>query len=85
MFKLIFSKQVKKFIEKQDRKTKQRFKEVFQKLAQNPYGENIDTKKMSNSNFFRLRIGKYRFLYYIDGEEMVIVVEKGDSRGDVYK
>ena len=85
MFKLIFSKQVKKLIEKQDRKTKQRFKEVFQKLAQNPYGENIDTKKMSNSNFFRLRIGKYRFLYYIDGEEMVIVVEKGDSRGDVYK
>jgi len=85
MFKIIFSKQAKKFIEKQDKKTKQRFKEIFEKLATNPYGETLDTKKMSGNEFFRLRIGKYRFLYYIDGDEMVIVVEKGDSRGDIYK
>ena len=85
MFKLKFSKQAKKFIEKQDKKTKQRFKEIFEKLAANPYGEDIDTKKMSNSDFFRLRIGKYRFLYFIDKNELVIIIEKGDSRGDIYK
>jgi len=85
MFKLKFSKQAKKFIEKQDKKTKQRFKEIFEKLAENPYGEDIDTKKMSNSDFFRLRIGKYRFLYFIDKNELVIIIEKGDSRGDIYK
>jgi len=62
MFRLKFSKQAKKFIEKQDRKTKQRFKESFKKLAANPYGDGIDAKKMSDSDFFRLRIGKYRFL-----------------------
>ena len=85
MFKILFSKQVKKFIEKQDRKTKQRFKEIFEKLAKNPYGEDIDTKKIKGSKFFRLRIGKYRFLYFVDNDEVLIVVEKGDSRGDVYK
>ena len=85
MFKIIFSKQVKKFIEKQDRKTKQRFKDIFEKLAKNPYGDDIDTKKMKGSEFFRLRVGKYRFLYFVDENEVVIVVEKGDSRGDVYK
>jgi mRNA interferase RelE/StbE len=85
MFRLKFSKQVKKFIEKQDKKTKQRFKEVFEKLTKNPYGDGIDTKKMSGSNSFRLRIGKYRFLYFIDKDELVIIIEKGDSRGDIYK
>ena len=85
MFKIVFSKQVKKFIEKQDRKTKQRFKEIFEKLAQNPYGNDIDTKKVKGNKFFRLRVGKYRFLYFVDEGEVVIVVEKGDSRGDVYK
>jgi mRNA interferase RelE/StbE len=85
MFKLKFSKQTKKFIEKQDKKTKQRFKEIFEKLAENPYGKDIDTKKMSNSDFYRLRIGKYRFLYFIDKNELVIIIEKGDSRGEIYK
>ena len=85
MYKLKFSKQAKKFIEKQDKKTKQRLKKIFEKLSANPYGEDTDIKKMSNSNFFRLRIGKYRFLYFIDNEELVIVIEKGDGRGDVYK
>ena len=85
MFKLIFSKQVKKFIEKQDKNTKQRLKETFEKLAQNPYGDHIDTKKMKKSELFRLRIGKYRFLYFIEKDEAVIIIEKGDSRGDIYK
>ncbi len=40
---------------------------------------------MKGSEFFRLRVGKYRFLYFVDEDEVVIVVEKGDSRGDVYK
>ena len=85
MFDLKFSKQVKKFIEKQDKKTKKRFKDIFQKLAENPHREDIDIKKMTNSKFFRLRISKYRFLYFIEEDKLLIVVEEGDSRGDVYK
>ena len=85
MYKLLFSKQVKKFIEKQDSKTKQRFKKVFLRLAENPYDTTLDSKKMQGSEFFRLRIGKYRFLYFVDEEEVVVVIEKGDSRGDIYK
>ena len=85
MYKLLFSKQVKKFIEKQDSKTKQRFKKAFLRLAENPYDTTLDSKKMQGSEFFRLRIGKYRFLYFVDEEEIVVVIEKGDSRGDIYK
>jgi len=33
-------------------------------------------------NLFRLRIGKYRALYYLDDE--IIVIVKIDTRGDIY-
>jgi len=85
MFTIKLSKQVVKFIEKQDKKIKQRFKTEFEKLSINPFGDGIDTKKMKGSEFFRLRVGKYRFLYFIDKDKLIIVVEKGDSRGDIYK
>ena len=85
MYDLKFSKQAKKFIEKRDAKTRKQFKNVFLKLAENPYRDDLDVKKMKNADAFRLRIGKYRFIYTIDNDKVLIVVEKGDSRGDVYK
>ncbi len=34
---------------------------------------------------FRLRIGKYRAIFKVDDNDMLIVVAVIDSRGDVYK
>ena len=87
MYEIIFKKEVKKFIEKQDKKTKQKFKKTFLLLQQNPYPANnsLDIKKLKGSNEYRLRIGKYRFIYQIKDEILVIVMEKADSRGDIYK
>jgi len=87
MYQLIFSKKTQKFIEKQDKPTKQRFKNIFIKLSNNPYPNNqeLDIKKMTNMSSFRLRVGKYRFIYQVQEEVLIIIVEKGDSRGDVYK
>ena len=87
MYKIKFSKDAKKFIEKQDSKTKKRFKKVFEKLAINPYPSNnsLDAKKLKNIEGYRLRIGKYRFIYIVLEDSLIIVVNKGDSRGDIYK
>lgn len=86
-YKLIFEKQVKKFIEKQDKTLKSRFKKVFLKLMENPYPNNqtLDIKKLKGGEEYRLRIGKYRFIYQIKDDVLVIVMEKADSRGDIYK
>ena len=86
-YKIVFEKQVKKFIEKQDKALKQRFKKAFLKLMENPYPSNeaLDVKKLKGSGEYRLRIGKYRFIYQIKDDVLVVVMEKADSRGDVYK
>jgi mRNA interferase RelE/StbE len=55
-------------------------------LKNNPYPNSLlDIKKLSNSNFYRLRISDYRFIYEIIDDELVILMIDGDNRGDVYK
>jgi mRNA interferase RelE/StbE len=86
-YQLIFEKQVKKFIEKQDKSLKKRFKKAFLSLKENPYPTNqtLNIKKLKGSKEYRLRIGKYRFIYQIKEDVLIIVMEKADSRGDIYK
>ena len=40
MYKVYLNKQVKKFIEKQDKNLKQRIKRAFEELEKNPYPSN---------------------------------------------
>jgi len=86
VYKIIPHKRVIKFINRRNPKDKQRIKEKFQQLQQNPYPTNseIDTKKLQNKSGFRLRIGGYRFIYDIVDEELIIYIENGDNRGDIY-
>ena len=86
-YKIVFKKQVKKFIEKQDKSLKSRFKKAFLNLMENPYPSNriLNIKKLQGSEEYRLRIGKYRFIYQVKENVLVVVMEKADSRGDIYK
>jgi len=86
MYTLETSKDVDKFLEKSVPKLRARVLEAFEELSRNPFSDAIDTKAMVNKKgHFRLRVGKYRFLYTIIEDEILIYVYKADSRGDVYK
>lgn len=86
LYKIIPHKRVIKFINSRTPKDKQRIKEKFILLQQNPYpsNSNIDSKKLQNKNGFRLRIGDYRFIYDVVDNELIIFIEKADNRGDIY-
>jgi len=60
-YKIIFEKQVKKFIKKQDKNLKQRFKKDFLKLMENPYpsSQMLNIKKLKDSEEYRLRISNF--------------------------
>ena len=49
--------------------------------------QNIDIKNLNGNNFYyRMRIGKYRIIYMIINQEVVIInVINAGSRGDIYK
>lgn len=86
MYKIILHKRVLKFINNRTYKEKQNIKQKLEILQKNPYptNYNIDLKKLKNKNGFRLRIGKFRFIYDVVDEELIIYMEKADSRGDIY-
>ena len=87
MYKIDYHKRVLKFLAKKDYKFKKQILDTFDDIASNPYNTNYDIKpfKCSANNRYRLRIGKYRFLYTILDEQILITVDDANSRGKIYK
>jgi len=86
MYKIIPHKRVIKFINSRTPKEKQKIKEKFDELQKNPYPQQakLDLKKLQNRYGFRLRIGDYRFIYDISDYDLIIYIEDGGNRGDIY-
>ena len=66
----------------------ERVLQSFEIIAQNPYARDnhLDITKLSGvENRYRLRIGKYRYLYEVIDEAILVYAYKAEGRGDVYK
>ncbi|HMT01564.1 MAG TPA: type II toxin-antitoxin system RelE/ParE family toxin [Candidatus Absconditabacterales bacterium] len=79
------SKDVKKILKKCDRHIVIHFFEKIKIMSINPFDSRLDIKKLQNSDDYRLRVGKFRFLYTIQENIILIYFYKADSRGDIYK
>ena len=86
MYKLILHKKVIKFINKRESKDKEKIDNKLRVLKSNPYPTNelLDIKKLKNSQFYRLRVNDYRFIYEIIDDELVILMLDANNRGDIY-
>ncbi len=88
MYKIKIHKSVEKFLDKHPELIK-KFIEQFYQIAQNLnhyYIIQADVKPfLGKKNNYRLRIGKYRFLYEVREEEILVWIWKVDSRGGIYK
>ena len=85
LYSLMLHKKVLKFINKRTPKDKANIDSKLKILKNNPYPNSLlDIKKLSNSNFYRLRINNFRFIYEILDDELVLVMVDGDNRGDIY-
>lgn len=81
-----FDKKAKKFIEAQDKPTKQRIRKAIEGLTEEPPKGDIKTLQGYIDGRLRLRVGKYRIVYRYIGEIAVILhIMDIDSRGDIYK
>lgn len=78
-----YKKKAAKYIETLDRPTKQRLRTGILGLLETPPQGDIKPLQGTNGESFRLRIGGYRVIYRM--EKDTIVIDKVDSRGDVYK
>ena len=86
MYQNKIDKTVVKFLSKQPLWLSQEFEKAVMQVKINPFQNNLDIKKLKGfKNDYRLRIGKYRFLYTIIEDSNLIYFYHANSRGDVYK
>ncbi len=52
-------------------------------LSNNPYS--FKTKKLRNTDLYRIRVGDYRIIYQIDDDEKTVLITKIGHRREVYK
>lgn len=85
MYKLIIDKKAEKYIKKLDNPTQKRLLNVMIELAENPFSDMSVARMKGYTNTFRKRVGSYRIIFEIDQGNLVILVLKVGSRGDIYK
>ncbi len=86
MYKVVYSKKMVKFLDKQEDSFILMFNEKIKLLKDNPKTNNLDIKKLkSTKDKYRLRIWKYRFLYKIIDDKLLVYFYDAGSRWDIYK
>ena len=84
-YKLKIWKKVFKFLEKCDKNIALKFDKAVDILVENPYKNNLDIKRLVwSESKYRLRIWKYRFLYEVRENEILIYFYDANSRWDIY-
>ncbi len=80
MRKITYLKSAYKVLTDYEKDTRIRIMEAIDKIPQG------DVKRLQGEKYppvYRLRVGKFRIIYHIENEE--IIIAKIDTRGDVYK
>ncbi|MFD2116313.1 type II toxin-antitoxin system RelE/ParE family toxin [Paenibacillus yanchengensis] len=85
MYKLIFDKNVEKFLKKQDNTVRLRIRNALLELAENPYRASQVKRLVGRERQFRKRVGEYRIIYEIVDQQLVILVLKVSNRGSAYQ
>ncbi len=85
-YKLIPLKDFKKFIKKRTPKERKIIDMKLSILSDDITSKELDIKQLKGyDNTFRLRVGKYRIIYEIYKNELIIILADGGSRGGIYK
>ena len=82
-YRITFKPSVKKDLRGIPRHDVERILKAIDSLATDPNPTNA--VRLTGRDAMRLRVGKYRVIYAIDSEEVVIVIIKIGHRGGVYR
>ncbi len=74
---------IRKDLRRIARKEVPKILKAIQSLADDP--RPASSKKLTNEELYRIRIGNYRLLYEINDERLIVLVVKVGHRKDVYK
>lgn len=83
MLEIRYSSQAEKFLRKINKEDTLRIRAKIRQYANNPDELKNQVKKLTNSLYYRLRVGDYRIIFTETGE--IMYIEKIGNRGNVYR
>ena len=81
-WQVIWSEKSLRQLEKIDRKNAQKIYDTVLDCTKEPFGMVL---RLTNSQFYRLRVGNYRVILDLQQSKMIIFVIETDHRGRIYK
>jgi mRNA interferase RelE/StbE len=81
-WQVIWSEKSVKQLEKMDKKDAQKIYDSVLECVEEPFRVVI---RLTNSPFYRMRVGKYRVILDLQQNKMIIFVVESDHRGQIYK
>ena len=81
-YEIKITRNVQKSLAKIEKKFRDRIVEKIYELQEDPYK---NAKKLTGREAYRIRIGRYRVIYEIHDEELVVIVINIGHRRDIYK
>lgn len=85
IYKVSLSKQAQKKLASLSDKQKILISGALRFLGVDPDDQCLDIVKLAGRNGYRMRVGKWRIIYYRDDYLKIVSIEKIGARGDVYK
>jgi mRNA interferase RelE/StbE len=85
MYRVLFSKEAQRSLLTLPRPLAARIREKLTIVSDDPYAHHNNVTKLQNRPGYRLRVGDWRVIYEIRGDELVILVVKIAPRGEVYR
>lgn len=85
-YKIEFKKSAQKEFYKLPKRVQNTVLEALSVLAQNPFSELLQIKKLHGTHaFYRVRLGNYRILYELKKTELTILVIAVGTRQGIYR
>jgi len=85
VYSIAYSKEATKSLLRMPRNTVKLIREKLELISDDPFGDHPNVKRLQGREGYRLRVGDWRVIYKIQSEQLVIMVVKVASRGEVYK
>ena len=85
MYKIVFTKQAVKSLQRIPRNITDLIREKLAQLAADPFAKHLNVTKLQNRPGYRLRVGDWQVIYEVQKEQLVIMVLKVAPRGEVYR
>ena len=85
MYKVSYSTKSLKFLKRSDPKLRKLLMERINLLAQDPFNNALDVKKLKGREGYRLRINNYRVLYTVENQIVTVHIVDIAHRREVYQ